>query len=472
MEATMIKKIILLVLSFSFSVTSVVYGTATKADPVSSGTGKGTSVKIADASALSKIMSQIPSYEDYAGEKSISELYPDFKPFTMIETGYGSNVVETATTRKIVKDGQSENLPLIQHTEDTTNHSLSISFTKDAVYYHSVGSKTVTDTYYEITTENLEYGENEFRRFYDAECTVINFDAEIYHSKDATMIKYNKYETIETVANDVDRYGNPIFKAAEEEVLTDEDEIMEKQMQDKVAQIREDNYGVWLKLETYTEEEMATKFGSLWNPDSPITEENYAQYKDLMIDYMVYETCNLASEAEARSFLEANENNCIYFGNLASFITGEDENVGFEKKGNQYSLIYSKRVQTGVDEETQEPKYEYKDVGKQAYISKIFGDPYNNTDNYYTNVSFSYVVGSDVAVVLQKAGWQERKTSTPTSLDRRFEMDTTTHFLALDNTVVAIEKNATVKTMAEAYSSGLREIYSTYMDQMMSKGDN
>ena len=70
----MIKKIILLVLSFSFSVTSVVYGTVTKADPVTSGTGAGTSVKIADTSALSNVMSQIPSFDVYTGTEHFGKI--------------------------------------------------------------------------------------------------------------------------------------------------------------------------------------------------------------------------------------------------------------------------------------------------------------------------------------------------------------------------------------------------------------
>ena len=159
MEATMIKKIILLVLSFSFSVTSVVYGTVTKADPVTSGTGTGTSVKIADTSALSNVMSQIPSFDDYTGEQSISEKYPDFKPFTMIETGYGENTKDTTYRRTTVKDGEIEYVDLIQRNIETTNHSLSISFTEDAVYYHSVGSKLSTNIYYEyeISEESASY---------------------------------------------------------------------------------------------------------------------------------------------------------------------------------------------------------------------------------------------------------------------------------------------------------------------------
>ena len=479
----MIKKIILLVLSFSFSVTSVVYGTVTKADPVSSGTGTGTSVKIKDTSALSNVMSQIPSYDDYTGEQSIREKYPDFKPFTMVETGYGKNRSEDPWSREIVKDGKKEYLSLVKETTETTNHSLSISFTEDAVYYHSVGSRITTKCYYEYEMNTSTYWQNDqsyeysyydydYEDFVDAERTTINFDAEIYHSKDATLIKYNKYETINQVSDTLNQNYQPVFKAAEEEEILDEDEQMEKEMQEKVAKIREDNYGVWLKLETYTDEELATKFGDLMNPETPPTEENYEQYKNLMIDYMIYETCNLVSEAEAKSFATANASNCAYLGRLASFITSDDENVSFKKEGNEYRLVISKQVQTGIDSETQAPIYEYKDVGKQAYISTIFGSGFNNTDRYSTSASLSYVVGSDVAVVDQNAYWSEHSNRYNAHLTKSFDMDTVTHFLALDNTVAAIEKGAKVKTITEAYSKGLREIYSDYMDKMMSEEEN
>ncbi len=475
----MIKKIILLVLSFGFSVTSVVYGTVTKADPVTSGTGTGTSVKIKDASALSGVMSQIPSFDDYTAEGGIKEKYPDFKPFTMIETGYGRNEKETPTRRTIVKEGENEYLNLVQETEEETNHTLSISFTEDAVYYHSVGSRITTNCYYEYTMETTTkyegetsyeysyYAYNSEEDFVDATRTTINFDAEIYHSKDATMIKYNKYETIEEVADTLIQYDRPAFTAKPEEEILDEDEKMEKEIQAKVNAIREANYGVWLKLETYTDEELANKFGDLMNSQTPPSEENYEQYKNLMIDYMIYETCNLVSEAEAKSFATANASNCAYLGQLASFITTQGENVSFEKKGNQYTLVNNKTIQTGVDEETNQPIYKEVPVGKEAYISTIFGSSYNNTERYYTDVNFSYVVGSDVAVVDQYASWNEQGTRYNNHLTQGFKMDTITHFLALDNTVAAIEKGAKVKTITEAYSSGLREIYSTYMDKMM-----
>lgn len=472
MEATMIKKIILLVLSFSFSVTSVVYGTVTKADPVSSGTGTGTSVKIENTSALSKVMSQIPSYDDYTGEKSISELYPDFKPFTMVETGYGSMTTESVCSRSTVEDGEIEYVSLIQKNIETTNHSLSISFTEDAVYYHSIGSKLSTNIYYEyeINEDSGNYRFDTQEDFVDAERTVINYDAEIYHSKDATLIKYNKYETLKEFA-DTNRYQTPLFKPAEEEVLTDEDEIMQKEMQEKVEKIREDNYGVWLKLETYSDEELEEKFGDLMNSDTPPSEENYEQLKNVMIDYMIYETCNLVSKSEAESFAKANASNCAYLGILSDFITSDNENVNFEKNGNEYKLVNSKNVLVGTDPETNQPVYEYVNVGEQAYISAIFGNQYNDDDHFGTNVNFSYVVGSDVAVVDQYAQWWTAGDYNR-GLGRRFDMDTVTNFFALDNTVAAIEKNAKVKTIEEAYGKGLRAIYSEYMDKMMSEGDN
>ena len=266
MEATMIKKIILLVLSFSFSVTSVVYGTVTKADPVSFGTGTGTSVKISDASALSKIMSQIPSLDDYTGEQSISELYPDFKPFTMVETGYGEGQTDKPYRRATMNGEEIEYVDLVERNIETTNHSLSISFTEDAVYYHSVGAKISEYRYYEyeiLSPEDgytyTQYSFDAEEDFVDAERTVINFDAEIYHSKEGTFIKYNKWETLEEVA-DTHRYGTPQYKAAPEETIPedDADALLEKQMQEIAQKMREDNYGTWLKLEIFSAEELAT----------------------------------------------------------------------------------------------------------------------------------------------------------------------------------------------------------------------
>ena len=274
----MIKKIILLVLSFSFSVTSVVYGTVTKADPVTSGTGAGTSVKIADTSTLSNVMSQIPSFDDYTGEQSISEKYPDFKPFTMVETGYGATKTTTMDRRASMNGDEVEYVTLVKENVESTNHSLSISFTEDAVYYHSIGSKVSENIYYEFDA-NAEKPESYLDRendFLDAERTVINFDAEIYHSKEATLIKYNKWETLKEVS-DTHRYGTPQYKAAPEEVIDedDKDALQEKKMLDMAQKMREDNYGTWLKLEIFSDEDLAEKYG---NPPADVESEEYMHW--------------------------------------------------------------------------------------------------------------------------------------------------------------------------------------------------
>ena len=455
----MIKKIILLVLSFSFSVTSVVYGTVTKADPVTSGTGAGTSAKIADTSALSNVMSQIPSFDDYTGEQKISEKYPDFKPFTMVETGYGANTKDTTYRRTTVKDGEIEYVDLIQRNIETTNHSLSISFTEDAVYYHSIGSKLSTNIYYEyeISETSGSYSFDTEEDFVDAERTVINFDAEIYHSKDATLIKYNKWETLEEVAT-THRYQTPLFEAAPEKVIDEDDEEakMEAEMTAKAQKMREDNYGTWLKLEIYSEEELAEKYS---NPPTDVESEAYMDY---VLDMMVDQVCSQISIQERDSIVTANASNILYLGILSDFITSDNENVSFEKNGNEYKLINTKRVQTGVNPETEQPIYEDVNVGEQAYISAIFGNQYNNDEVYYTNVYFSYVVGSDVAVVDQNASWSTNY-SYNRGLTTSFNMDTVTNFFALDNTVATIEKGAKVKTISEAFGDGLREMVITLM---------
>lgn len=451
----MIKKIILLVLSFSFSVTSVVYGTVTKADPVTSGTGTGTSVKIADTSALSNVMSQIPSFDDYTGEQSISEKYPEFKSFTMVETGYGATTTITMDRRASMNGDEVEYVNLVKENVETTNHSLSISFTEDAVYYHSIGSKVSENIYYEFDTdvENPEPYLDRENNFLDAERTVINFDAEIYHSKDGTLIKYNKWETLKEVS-DTHRYGNPQYKAAPEEVIDedDKDALQEKKMLDMAQKMREDNYGTWLKLEIFTEEELAQKYS---NPPADVESEAYMDY---MLDYMVDMTCSQISIQERDSIVTANASNIRYLGILSDFIKG-DENVSFKKENGEYKLVTSKEVEV-VNPETNETTTVTQEVGKHAYVSAIFGSQYNNKDMYGTNVYFSYVVGSDVAVVDQNAQWWTNGSS---FLGTQYKIDTVTNFFALDNTVATIEKGAKVKTLSEAFGDGLREMVITLM---------
>ena len=460
----MIKKIILLVLSFSFSVTSVVYGTVTKADPVTSGTGSGTSVKIADASALSNVMSQVPSFNDYTGEQSISELYPDFKSFTMVETGYAEKQTDSYYRRATMKGDEVEYVDLIQRNIETTNHSLTISFTEDAVYYHSIGSKISENRYfeYELRTpdEGYTYTQYSFspeEDFVDAKRSVINFDAEIYHSKDGTFIKYNKWETLEEVA-ETHRYGTPQFEVAPEEPIDqdDKDAVQNKKMLDLSQKMREDNYGTWLKLEIFTEEELAQKYS---NPPSDTQSEAYYNY---MLDYMVDMTCSELSIRERDSIVTANANNIRYLGLLSDFIAGENEDVTFEKENGEYKLVNGKYIEV-VDPETNEPTTVYKNIGEEAYVSTIFGSQYNNDDRYGTSVYFSYIVGSDVAVVDQNAQWWSQSNASNYGLQTRYKIDTVTNFFALDNTVATIQKGAKVKTISEAYGSGLREMVKTLL---------
>ncbi len=474
----MIKKIILLALSFAFTVTSVVYSGVTKADPVSSGKGTGVSEKIENATELSAIMAQIPSFNDYSANESIKETYPDFKSFTMIETGYAMNESESLVRREVEnEDGETESVPHVKRTVETTNHQLSISFTENAVYYHSIGSRITANEYYECEEKNSEYTYYDYRDytfsddsdFVNAERTVITFDAEIYHSKSQTLIKYNEYETVNEVATDIQRYKLNYVPAPEETDLSAE-ELAEKELQAKVDKIRRDNYGVWLKLETYTEEELAEKFGDMENPDPNISQEAYI---DKMIEYMVYETCSLVSERDAESFATANANNCLYLTELSSFLTSDE--VTFEQHEtakNQYDLVKSELVATGnINGETGEPEYEMDEVGLRAYISTILGSTYTNENRYHSYGDLSYVFGSDVAVIKQMAQWNEISSAANQSLTKSFRMDTITHFTAVNNSIANLG-NARVKTVTEAYGNGLRAIFRDYIQNAMSKEGN
>ena len=265
------------------------------------------------------------------------------------------------------------------------------------------------------------------------------------------------FEPIEEVAT-THRYQTPLFEAAPEKVIDEDDEEakMEAEMTAKAQKMREDNYGTWLKLEIYSEEELAEKYS---NPPTDVESEAYMDY---VLDMMVDQVCSQISIQERDSIVTANASNILYLGILSDFITSDNENVSFEKNGNEYKLINTKRVQTGVNPETEQPIYEDVNVGEQAYISAIFGNQYNNDKVYYTNVYFSYVVGSDVAVVDQNASWSTNY-SYNRGLTTSFNMDTVTNFFALDNTVATIEKGAKVKTISEAFGNGLREMVITLM---------
>ena len=296
----MVKKIVALSIAFALMLTSLLYGTidfSTETPdnlPFEYGKGEGEDLVIESVAELEKLLNNIPSLNDYLVTSSITELNPEFKPFTMVEDGT-SNVTEKRNY------GNS-----VITTETDLYHVLEVCFTNTSVYYSCVGESTVTTTY--------ETGANSDSAtlFDKAERTTTSFDVDIYYSKDLIMLRYNSYSLKTEEKTSV--AGN--WKTPEG---NDSETAMMNAMFDAV----EECFGKWMTVKEMTEEDMS----NLAN----LTEE------EMMIEMLVYETCSLFSSAWTDSIVQSTEGNVDYLTRLSTFIN-TSLSTAFDKIGSDYAL--------------------------------------------------------------------------------------------------------------------------------------
>lgn len=401
----MVKKIIALSIALVLMLAAPMYDviTAPPASPVDFGAGDGTSLVIESPEKLNELLSNIPSIETYLQTEDMTTVNQSFKSFTMTEDGF-SKQTETYKMSSEIKE-----------IETYTQHVLEMCFAVDALYYHAVGQTRVTNSLYYKNSDGERSG------FKSAERTTTDFDMEIYYSKSKVLLKINDLEYLEEERlDDFSDYTK---------VLADEEEAFSPSAQ---MSFLKKCKGKWLELKEYTEEELASKLGiDLTNPDS-MTE-------DAQIAYVAYMYSNEFAKANIESINQSNQMNVAYLAKLGSYIVENLSSSFTESSGNLYYLNNDSEAKNN---------YANAIVG-----ASVFGEN-NNAD-----IEAEFNVGSTESTIYQQ--WELEVGI------REIEMETTTTFKNLDNTVVNL-KDQKITTVYDALKGAITD----YLKEMSKEDAN
>ena len=412
----MISKIIALVIALLFMIASPVYDViANPQQPVSFGAGDGESVVIQDTAELQKLLSNIPSIEEYFVNENIKDVYPDLKSFTFVENGSGTTIT---SGKKNKYNEETEKYEWVwEEAETTVDHVLEICFAYDAVYYHVVG-ETIVETEVYGTTENDNNINANWQDVRGGERQTTSYDVEMYYSKDSKLLKYNDYGIKFEEKTGADRWKTV-------EIAEDD---LERQMVVKLVGALSELYGEWMEPKAMTEEEMANKLANL-------TEE------EQQIEAIVLMFCEEFSNTWIDGIRQSNESNMAYIVSLSSFLVG-DVDTNFNKSGDRYTL-----------KDTEE--------SKTAYLTALNASPYVfNFETCQTVVGFN--VNSNKVTVAQNIRLNAKQSNGP-----KQNIATLTTISNVDNTVVAADGE--VSTVYDLFAPILRDIV---IDMYAKENDN
>ena len=342
---------------------------------------------------------------------------PDIE--TYLQTNDMTTVNQNFKSFTMTEDGFSKQTQTqkmyseIKETETYTQHVLEMCFAVDALYYHAVGQTRVTNLLYN-TNSNGEKGE-----FKSADRTTTEYDMEIYYSKDKVLLKLNSMDYLEE---------ERLEGSNEYTKVKEDDEMFSVSAQMSLFKKSE---GKWLELKEYTEEELANKLGiDLSNPES-MTED--AQYS-----YVAYMYANEFASANIEAINQSNQMNVAYLAKLGGYIV-EKLGSSFTQSSDTYYLNEDPAV-------------------KNDYANAIVGanvfDENNNAD-----IEAEFNVGSTESTIYQQ--WALKNGN------REIEMETTTTFKNLDNTVVNL-KDQKITTVYEALKGAITD----YLKEMSKEEAN
>lgn len=484
----MIKKIIVLAISFVLTLGSVVYTETTNATPVKYGTGTGVSRTITNAKELAELMQSLPNasiYDEYA-DVTQAEGYENFKGITIFENGvYNkySNYVNNIRLDDNPDLPEEEIEYFYSRVHEHQNKRLEMYFDKNCVYYHSVGTTWTTVEYYKTNVEGFLSG-----NAYDLEIAkgyATDFDIEAYYSKDRVLMKINKNETYYQEALPVESPKSYLsYKRVEEPTSEDDDEDDEPSddeiYQDIALRALNDNLGVWVELDR-----SATGVDGMEPDYEAIQNMTKEQEEEYMMNFMIQALLSELSYAQINSLTNANLLNYTYLTKLSSFITESIEKPGYyEVNGPKYELKFSVPIPDGYrcnscgvkfDQEkdscpcgstdiiestksSQEPTY--------SYLRALMGWPaYDGNNNGYSySGGLKFTVGPNTSIEQKFA----RNYSSQNYLSLKFEETTLSNstILNVDNTAVQALKNAKVKSLDDSFGKSFRKIFNEYKAQL------
>ena len=457
LEEFMVKKIIVLVISLILSVGSLVSYNVINDSTVDFGAGDGVSRTISTVDDLTSLLSKIPNHGNYDESDDVSTLegLADFKGLTVVENAE-KTVYDNFRTVRLDDDpnvAPEDIIYYLQRDVEYKSQRLQMNFTKNAIYYHSIG---VMYNGFEIASLiGNEYQNFDSDYFVRAERTVTEYDVEIYHSKARTMYKINTWNVYDQEATDTYAYMPNYVNVPEEEVNEDEldaDEWLEY----KASKIQSNHLKVWIEVDknaTDIDEEEGPSQEELEN----MTEEQQMQY---MINYMVDMTCQQISFMQVESIGQANVANVSYLSRLANFLATnyvQDTKCFYYDEHEQLHKFLSSYENEEGD---------WVDTPKYDYLRNIVGYgrfPVYKADGWSQGVNLEFNLGSDICTIRQRI--EAGKT-----FYYNEETKTTTTIMHVDNTVANLSSDSKIKPVKDVYGDDLREIYTTYF-QMQGEDD-
>ncbi len=484
----MIKKIIVLAISFVLTLGSVVYTETTNATPVKYGTGTGVSRTITSAEELAELMQSLPNYTIYDEYADVTEAegYENFKGITIIENGeYNkySNYVNNVRLDDNPDLPEDEIEYFYSRVHEHQNKRLEMYFDTTCIYYHSIGTTWTAVEYYKTNVEGFLNG-----NAYDLEIAkayATDFDIEAYYSKDRVLMKINKNESYYLEALPVESPKLYLsYKRAEEptsEDDDDDDELSQNEIYQNIAlEALGENLGVWVELDR-----SATGVDGMEPDNDAIQNMTPEQKEEYLMNFTIQALLSELSYVQINSINQANLQNYTYLTRLSTFITESIEKPGYyEVNGPKYSLNYSVPIPDGYrcnscgvkfDQEKDSCPCGSTDIIEStksspeptySYIRSIIGWPaYEGNNNGYSySGGLNFTVGANTTIE-QKFG---RNYSSSNYLPLKFEesVKSNSTILNVDNTAVNALKNSKVKTIDESFGKSFRKIFNDYKAQL------
>ena len=470
----MVKKIVALAISLVLSIGALVSYNLINQDAVEFGEGTGVSRTINNVGELSDLLSKIPSFEEYSANADISavEGKETFAGITVVETGYlsqFSNYRRRISQLPYTEVNDDDETLYKSRDQELKNHRLEMSFAKNAVYYHSIGTMWSATEYY-VYEEPENQDSNYTYNFYDEDFVVAyrektDYDVEIYHAEDKSMFKINKYKTTtqrstKIEANDlVYTDFTPNVEEGDEEL--DAMEQLSANLIDEMLKIREDNYGVWIEYPRTEEGE-----GEPTEPDFEGVENmTPEQQEEFMINMMVQqfsaELTNVAYQ-DLLTVQAAHTANKNYLGALSSYIASHAiDSKYFTNNGTNYVLNNEPKWVPPVYEEQElieEGYYDY--TVPDSYLNAI-NFPAGHGNNKGSSAKLNFNVGSDVITITQKVDSYDLYT--------RNLYDTNTSIMYIDNTIVNLSNTSKIKSLEDAYVKPFEKVIRSEIDKMQAQ---
>lgn len=352
----MIKKIVTLAVGFVFAFVAIFF--SVRAEGVADGKGSGKDSTVADPEEFGTVLETLPDsayYEELMEEELLKKAGitnkslaaaadedEDFRPVTVYEK---TLLKQSSYTSSSGNFGESIS---ITNTRDTFNYlrrTMYIYFTKDAVYYDSVGKM--------ISRSETEYGpSNEYERTTTE--TTTDFDTHMYIGKNGVFIKFNKWDVeTETVTGTVKNGTFTEDKEDGDDSVTD----TQKLAAEEVAKALKKHYGKWIsvyggelsQMPDLDDMDEMPDFGgdfdpSDFDPDN-MSPSQIEKYQNMMIEYMAKYACSQIAEAYYEQLISSNEGNRDTFAQFAKYLKAYDQPLVYEKSGDMYRMTETAKQQ-------------------------------------------------------------------------------------------------------------------------------